>query len=113
MNTTLTQFEQQVWDLSNTDGTRGAASIARLLGKDERVIQAAWNRANGKIEEQHCQIVKKLARVAYYGLYTGALRFNNVRWTQAGFSGRDAYTGIWSLLNTDQMTDSSGRSVSL
>ena len=62
MNTTLTQFEQQVWDLSNTDGTRGAASIARLLGKDERVIQAAWNRANGKIEEQHCQMTDSSGR---------------------------------------------------
>ena len=65
------------------------------------------------MEKQITKTLAKLTRVAYYGLYTGALRFNNVRWTQAGFSGRDAYTGIWSRLNTDQMSDSSGRSVSL
>ncbi len=59
------------------------------------------------------QSVRRLKAVAYLGLYVGAKRFNDVRMSAAGLQGRDCYSGVWSLLDVEEMTDHNGRKVSL
>ncbi len=57
--------------------------------------------------------VRRLATIAYLGLHVGTQRFNNVRMSAAGLQARDCYTGVWSLLDVEEMTDHNGRKVSL
>ena len=59
-------------------------------------------------------IVRRLRSIAYNGLHVGSQRFNNVRFTAGlGLEARDCYTGAWSLLDVEEMTDCNGRPVKL
>lgn len=65
------------------------------------------------MKAKHSAEIRRLQGIAYSGLYVNSQRFNNVRLTPAGLEGRDAYSGNWSLLDTEQMTDCNGRKVEL